>query len=162
MTYDKIIKFPTSRTYQCCAGNNREEGLRLGSSKRNGRPIRDVQTASLSVYKGSKGYRKKDNDSGAKDGLYGQAIPEACSIATTICKMQENIFEPNRDSGSRSFSSEWAEAWLRSEVRSSEGLNWNMSLIDYTAQKLRKLTGYWYRRKFGPGIVQRDLQTRDE
>ena len=153
MTHGQIFQHRTCTAHQfrtfthqaplhCCTG-----------SCSNGGSIWHFQTTSLSVYSRSKNNWKACSNSGPKDSLYGQAIPESDSGASATCKENWKNIKRDCHSGSGNFSPKWREAWLR-EAKFQNRSSLNIVLTDCLLRKSFKFISFWFRIKLGKQVLK--------
>lgn len=142
MTHDKIFKSGAGTAYQCCTGIDQGIQGSCKDCKGTGIPIRYLQASSLSVCARGRGEWERGSDSGSKDRLYSQIIPEPDSSASSICKGHWGNFKRDCYTGPRSFSPQGSGAWIKRE-NPSERFTWNIALTDCQRKRLSKLISFW-------------------
>ena len=115
MTHGQIFQHRTRAAYQFCTFTHQKLRHYCPGSYSNGRPIQHLQTTSLPVCSRSKDNWKAYSDSGFKDSLYGQAIPESDPGASATCKENWENIERDCYPGSGNLSPQWPGAWLKEE-----------------------------------------------
>ncbi len=153
MTHGQIFQYRSCTSYQfrpithqaslhCCTG-----------CCSNGGPIRHLQKTSLSVCSRSKDNWQICPNSGPKDSLYDQAIPESNSDASATCKKNWENIKRDCHSGSGNFFPKWREAWLR-EAKFQNRSSLNIVLTDCLLRKLFKFISFWFRIKLGKQVLK--------
>lgn len=137
MRYGEIEQCSESRTAQYCRGiDQAREVNREGYHGIHG-PIRDIPEPGIPVCARSKSHWKTGADSGEKNRIYGQAIPEANPGVTAKSEIYGAKHKRSRYTGSGGFSPQRSGGWLRRRS-GSERSNWNTGLTDWQIRKLSK------------------------
>lgn len=117
-----------------------------------GRPIRYLQTSSVSLYsRGSKD--RKYSGARCQNRFYCQAVTEADSQTTKLCKDFKPDFKPDCNPGHRSLSLQRPGAWLKPDTVQNR-FNWNIVLIDYHPKDFLWHTDISFRIKRGRMTLQ--------
>ena len=153
MTHGQIFQHRTCPAHQFRTFTHQVSRHCCTSSCSNGGPIRHLQTTSLSVCSRSKDNWQACSNSGPKDSLYGQAIPESDPGASATCKENWENIKRDCHSGSGNFSPKWREAWLR-EAKFQNRSSSNIVLIDCLLRKSFKLISFWFRIKLEKQVLK--------
>lgn len=153
MTHGQIFQHRTCTAYQFCTFTRQASRHCCTSSCSNGGPIRHLQTTSLSVCSRSNDNWQASSNSGPKDSLYGQAVPESDSGASATCKENWENIKRDCHPGSGNFSPKWREAWLR-EAKLQNRFSLNIVLTDCLLRKSVKFISFWCRIKLGEQVLK--------
>lgn len=153
MTHGQIFQHRTCPAHQFRPFTHQRPLHRCTGSCSNGRPVWHLQTTSLSICSRSKDYWKACSNSGPKDSLYGQAIPESDSDASATCKEDRENIKRDCHSGSGNFFPKWREAWLR-EAKFQNRSSLNIVLTDCLLRKSFKFISFWFRIRHGKQVLK--------
>ena len=158
MTHGQIFQHRTCTAYQFRTFPHQASRHCCTCSCSNGGPIRHLQTTSLSVCSRSKDNWQACSNSGPKDSLYGQAIPESDPGASATCKENWENIKRNSHPGSGDLSPKWREAWLR-EAKFQNRSSLNIVLTDCLLKRLYRLISFWFRIRFGKQVLKAATST---
>ena len=107
-----------------------------------------IETPGLSLSSGRASTRPTGAGARTQDCLYREALRGVGSGVASACDADRTEFERIGESGLRGFSAPGPETWSLSPAGSAWCV-WNIPLTDCCPRNWPKLTGCWYRNKFG-------------